>query len=450
MEATLQNLEDEFKEEESPGSPVGNETLSIDMTKEKKYNDDQKVKETSAIDNKSKTMQVESTRTRSNELKCRLDQRERYILQMLLVGSLKIALNPLFLLPFLSLSLLGIYSVYFNFDLFHKISSFITTFYLIGIFLFFYFLSGHLTWLIDVLIRPRQVNYKEKYGSWVIVTGCTSGSGKEYVDFFAGQGMYILMISRSEEKLRKQKTLLLKKYNDIEVKYIVYDLTEEANMNGKEKNLFYEKLQNEIDEILHHRDESIGILVNNAGFNVDQPDFLEHVTDTDIANIINCNVVATVTLTKFIVPILKTKGKGAIIFVSSGSTSHPTPLLAVYSGSKAFINQFAISLAYELAPFDIDILLTLPYYMISNMYKKSKPSFLVCTAKRYVNDSLSSLGRYYISSGYYVHGFLNYILKYSEPNEDKRVTGNHILKLMLYNKKRIEKRIRNQRSNAVN
>ena len=137
---------------------------------------------------------------------------------------------------------------------------------------------------------------------------------------------------------------------------------------------------------------------------------------------------------------LKNQRKGAIIFVSSGSTSHPTPLLALYSSSKAFINQFAISLAYELAPFNVDILLTLPYYMISNMYKKSKPSFLVCTAKRYVNDSLSSLGRYYITSGYYVHGILNYILKYGEPSEDKKVTGNHIFKLMLYNKKRVEKR----------
>ena len=199
-------------------------------------------------------------------------------------------------------------------------------------------------------------------------------------------------------------------------------------------------MQENIDEILNVRRETIGILVNNAGFNVDQPDYFEKIDEYQLSSIINCNVFATVGLTKFILPYLKNQRKGAIIFVSSGSTSHPTPLLALYSSSKAFINQFAISLAYELASFNIDVSLTLPYYMISNMYKKSKPSFLVCTAKRYVHDSISSLGRYYITSGYYVHGLLNTILKYAEPTEDKRVTGNHILKLMLYNKKRIERR----------
>ena len=50
------------------------------------------------------------------------------------------------------------------------------------------------------------------YGSWAIVTGCTDGIGKAYADQLAKRGLNIVLISRSLEKLQKQKIEIENKY----------------------------------------------------------------------------------------------------------------------------------------------------------------------------------------------------------------------------------------------
>lgn len=49
------------------------------------------------------------------------------------------------------------------------------------------------------------------YGRWAIITGCTDGIGKAYTDELAKQGINLVLISRSLEKLSQQSANLIKK-----------------------------------------------------------------------------------------------------------------------------------------------------------------------------------------------------------------------------------------------
>ena len=62
-----------------------------------------------------------------------------------------------------------------------------------------------------------------KYGKWAVVTGATSGIGEAYAHYLADKGINILLISRSENKLKNVATSL-EKYN-VEVEYIVHDFS---------------------------------------------------------------------------------------------------------------------------------------------------------------------------------------------------------------------------------
>ena len=61
---------------------------------------------------------------------------------------------------------------------------------------------------------------------------------------------------------------------------------------------------------------------------------------------VNCS--AMLAMTNLILPIMEEKKKGAMIFMSSSSGIHETPMMAIYSATKAFIYKFAQCLSEEV------------------------------------------------------------------------------------------------------
>ena len=49
----------------------------------------------------------------------------------------------------------------------------------------------------------KEEDFVKRYGKWAVVTGCTQGIGRSYVDELAKRGMNIVMISRNKERLEK-------------------------------------------------------------------------------------------------------------------------------------------------------------------------------------------------------------------------------------------------------
>ena len=60
--------------------------------------------------------------------------------------------------------------------------------------------DGCRTYLLPRLL-PSTSSFPERFGRWAVVTGCTGGIGRSYVDQLAGRGMNIVLVSRSKTRL---------------------------------------------------------------------------------------------------------------------------------------------------------------------------------------------------------------------------------------------------------
>nr|CAD7578947.1 unnamed protein product [Timema californicum] len=96
----------------------------------------------------------------------------------------------------------------------------------------------------------------------------------------------------------------------------------------------------------------VSVLVNYVGLCYPQPEYFTELPKADkiYGRIIRTNVVALVKMTAMVLPQMVTRGTGVIITVSAQSASIPSPMLAVYAASKAFVEKFTEDLTIEYGP----------------------------------------------------------------------------------------------------
>ena len=148
--------------------------------------------------------------------------------------------------------------------------------------------------------------------------------------------------------------------------------------------------------------------MNNAGFGGVSP--IEDADYEELEGTINLNIGPYVYLTRALLPrMLQREKRSGIIFNASIAAEFFTPCLAPYCGSKAFVDQFAKSLAYENVE-KIDVLSYKPNLVESNMVKL-KPNFNVLTAIEAANSALDKLGWDVETEGHWRHVYLNSKIK---------------------------------------
>jgi 17beta-estradiol 17-dehydrogenase / very-long-chain 3-oxoacyl-CoA reductase len=140
-------------------------------------------------------------------------------------------------------------------------------------------------------------------------------------------------------------------------------------------------------------DLDVGILINNVGQSHSIPvSFLETARD-ELQNIVTINCLGTLKTTKVVAPILVKRKKGLILTIGSFAGCMPTPYLATYSGSKAFLQHWSESLASELQPHGVDVQFILSYLVTTAMSKIRRTSLLIPNPKQFVRAALSRIGR---------------------------------------------------------
>lgn len=177
-----------------------------------------------------------------------------------------------------------------------------------------------------------------------LITGTTSGIGRAFAEKFASMENSIILVSRNEEKLKRQQSDLQNHYH-VPVKYIACDLTRSNAVD---------LIFNELD----HWQVSVDFLVNNAGFNE-----CGLFTDTNVEQemkMIDLHIRFITQLTKRILPMMKKNNYGRIVNVGSTGSFIPSPSDAVYSATKAYIMSFSNALYGELKRTDIKITLLCP------------------------------------------------------------------------------------------
>ncbi len=177
-----------------------------------------------------------------------------------------------------------------------------------------------------------------------LITGASSGIGKEFAKIHAEKGGDMILVARSKDKLEALKTALETQHS-IQVEVICKDL----GQPNAPKEVY--------DEVIS-RGIEIEYLINNAGFG-GYGKFHERQWEQDLA-MIHLNIVALTALTRFFLPEFVKRNQGKILNVSSTASFLPGPLQAVYFATKAYVTFFSNAIAEELYDTNITVTTLMP------------------------------------------------------------------------------------------
>lgn len=189
--------------------------------------------------------------------------------------------------------------------------------------------------------------------SFAVVTGASSGIGFELARQFGQNGFELLIVSSSDDIFDAQRELE-------EMGYTVEAL--KANLAT------YAGVENLYQHITRYG-KILDALAINAGVGVGGA-----FTETDLKeeiNVINLNIVSAVHLVKRVLPEMKERGHGRILFTSSIASQMPSPFEAVYGASKAFLTSFAESIRNEMKGFGVSVTVLMPGATNTNFFHRA-------------------------------------------------------------------------------
>lgn len=172
-----------------------------------------------------------------------------------------------------------------------------------------------------------------------LITGASSGIGKELARIHASKGGDVVLVARRETELRALKRELEHDYK-VQVHIFPCDL---STPNAAQ----------EVYAFCQTNEIKVDYLMNNAGFG-GQGNFVDRPLEKDL-EMIHLNVETLVALTHLFLQDMKKRGSGKILNTASTAGFLPGPLQATYFATKAFVVSFSQSIAHELKPYNISV-----------------------------------------------------------------------------------------------
>jgi uncharacterized protein len=182
----------------------------------------------------------------------------------------------------------------------------------------------------------------KRYGDWALVTGASAGIGMAFAHRLAAERLNLALVARRADRLEKLAEELGRRHG-IRTRVIAQDLGADGSAER-------------VAEAA--RDLDIGVLINNAGFSA--AGRFERVPREKHVEMIHVNCVAVAALTHVFLPAMKSRGRGAIIIVSSAAAYQPLGLAATYGATKAFDLMFGEALWAENQGTGVDVLVISP------------------------------------------------------------------------------------------
>jgi short-subunit dehydrogenase len=192
--------------------------------------------------------------------------------------------------------------------------------------------------------QEEVMDTKEAKQHIALITGASSGIGKELARLHARRGGDLVLVARSEEKLAKLAA-------ELEIEHgrramiIAQDLAQPSASRA-------------VYDAVKAAGVQVDYLINNAGFG-GRGAFHERRWEDDLA-MIQLNIVALTELTRQFLPDLVARQNGKILNVSSTASLMPGPLQAVYYATKAYVTSFSNAIAEELRGTGVTVTALLP------------------------------------------------------------------------------------------
>ena len=192
-----------------------------------------------------------------------------------------------------------------------------------------------------------------------LITGASSGIGRELCLLLAKEGYYILMASRNIKKLRDISNNLNNSFKDVVSDSFELDVRKKESINE-----------------LYNKVLSIGIpdiIINNAGIGTFAN--IEDITDEEWDNHISTNLTGPFLISRSFISDFKKRKKGTLVFINSVAGKYGYPYSQAYVSSKFGLRGFADSLRNELRDFNIKVVSVFPGAISTSFWDKVKTDF---------------------------------------------------------------------------
>jgi uncharacterized protein len=189
----------------------------------------------------------------------------------------------------------------------------------------------------------------------VLITGASTGIGATYADRFAHRGHDLVLVARDQARM-ETLAARLRSETGVAVDIIAADLTAPPELGRVEARL--------------RDDDSIGVLINNAG--AAAPGGFDGADVEALNKLIQLNVTAVTRLGAAVVPRFLAAGKGAIINLTSVVALAPEFPMGVYGATKAFVLTYSQALNAELGARGLYVQAVLPAATRTEIWERSE------------------------------------------------------------------------------
>ncbi|HEY3529672.1 MAG TPA: SDR family NAD(P)-dependent oxidoreductase [Nocardioides sp.] len=187
----------------------------------------------------------------------------------------------------------------------------------------------------------RQID-RQVYGPWALVTGASSGIGAEFARQIAASGINVVLVARSQERLRDVATSLQRDHH-VDTRTISLDLGQDGIL----------------DRIAEATDDlDIGLVVSNAG--AGNPGPFISLPLAGLREIVQLNVITHLELAHHFGRRLSERGRGGLVLVSAAAGAGGLTYMANDSATKAYPLSLGEALHEELESAGVDVTVLVP------------------------------------------------------------------------------------------
>ncbi len=214
-----------------------------------------------------------------------------------------------------------------------------------------------------------------------LITGSSGGIGEDFAVAFAKRKANLILVARREDKLAQLRTRLLEMSPGITVDVIPADLAVPGSA---------EQLAAKVKDL----GRSVDILINNAGVG-NHGDFVTQSIAENAAQI-QLNCVTLVELTGLFMPAMTKAKRGLVINVASTAAFQPTPGMAVYGATKAFVLSFTEALWQESKSSGVRVFALCPGATETEFFARTGQEFLTSgrqTSQQVVDTAMAAIDK---------------------------------------------------------
>lgn len=182
-------------------------------------------------------------------------------------------------------------------------------------------------------------------GKTALVTGGSSGIGLEFARALARRGADLILVARSEGRLREAAARLESEYG-VRVETLSADLSASEAVGR-------------ISGTVADLGREVSVLVNNAGSG-HYGRFAEGPAPEEVWKEVSLNIASAAAITRAFLPGMIRRGEGAVINLSSTAAFQPVPYMVTYGAGKAFMLSFSEALWAEYRDTGVKVLAVCP------------------------------------------------------------------------------------------